>query len=123
MLKKLAPNFNLAEFHCKDGTPVPIEYYHKAVLWANILQQLRDLVKSPILVTSAYRTKDHNKKIGGQLRSKHLKLDAVDIIVSGISPDEVAFKIACMQLPIKVLKYKNFLHLEFNETTEIIDLQ
>lgn len=34
---------------------------------------------SPIFVTSAYRTKEHNEEVGGAKNSYHLKGEAVDI--------------------------------------------
>ena len=42
------------------------------------LQKVRDIIKKPIIITSAYRTKQHNTEIGGAKYSQHLTASAVD---------------------------------------------
>jgi len=39
---------------------------------------LRDVYRKPMIVTSGYRTLDHNKRIGGAKNSAHLYCQAVD---------------------------------------------
>lgn len=81
----LTKNFNLEEFHCKDGTKVPKEYINNVLRLAQNLQKLRDYIKEPIIVISGYRTREYNKKIGGKIQSKHLDGTAADIIVRRIT--------------------------------------
>lgn len=78
MATKLTENFNLEEFACEDGTPVPSEYRNNVELLAENLQVLRDVV-GYIHVNSGYRTPAHNKKVGGKPKSKHLVAMAGDV--------------------------------------------
>ena len=48
----------------------------------HMLDAARKLYGKPIRVTSGFRTKDHNKKVGGVVSSSHLKGLAVDLACS-----------------------------------------
>lgn len=78
----ISKNFKLREFACKDGSN--LVKVDKNLL--NKLQSLRDRIKRPIIITSGYRTESHNRKVGGSKNSQHLYGKAVDIKVSGMSP-------------------------------------
>lgn len=84
---QLTKNFNLEEFKCKDGTPVPKEYYQNLTQLVDNLQTIRDHFNLPIIIISGYRTKSHNKKIGGAPNSLHLTARAADFKIKGISPE------------------------------------
>lgn len=86
---KLTKNFNLIEFHCKDGTEVPFNLACNVLKLAEALQVIRDHIKVPIHINSAYRTLEHNKKINGAKNSYHLKAMAADITVKTISPEKM----------------------------------
>jgi len=43
------------------------------------LDEAREIAEIPFIINSAYRTKEHNKKIGGKPNSSHLIGLAVDI--------------------------------------------
>lgn len=47
------------------------------------LDEARERAGIPFVINSAYRTPEHNAKIGGKANSSHLKGLAVDISVSG----------------------------------------
>lgn len=88
--KKLSKNFWLYEFDCRDGTPVPEELEEdlKAFVEKN-LQPLREFLDSRIFITSAYRTPEYNKAVGGVKNSYHLYdkgAFAVDLMVQGVDP-------------------------------------
>lgn len=88
---KLTKNFNLAEFHCKDGTPVPEKYYDNVKELAKNLQVLRDEIGEPLHVSgSGYRTPSHNKKVGGAPQSQHLTASAADISAKNYTPKQLA---------------------------------
>lgn len=88
---KLTKNFNLAEFHCKDGTPVPEKYYDNVKELAKNLQVLRDEIGEPLYVSgSGYRTPSHNKKVGGAPQSQHLTASAADISAKNYTPKQLA---------------------------------
>lgn len=86
---KLSENFSLDEFKSKDGTSFPAEVVENLSTLAVQLQALRDEVKKPITITSGYRSKEHNLKIGGALDSYHVRGMAADIQVSGMTPKQV----------------------------------
>lgn len=43
------------------------------------LDEAREIAEIPFIINSAYRTKEHNKKVGGKPNSSHLRGLAVDI--------------------------------------------
>lgn len=89
----LTQNFNLEEFHCRDGTPVPPEFMGNVRELAANLQVLRDDIGEPIHVNSGYRTPTYNKKVKGKKASKHLKAQAGDITAKNYTPKQIAARI------------------------------
>lgn len=87
---QLTTNFNLSEFNCHDGTPVPEEYMDNVRLLAKNLQVLRDEIGEPIRVNSGYRTPEYNKRIGGASKSQHKLAKAADIVAKSYSPKQLA---------------------------------
>lgn len=54
-----------------------------------VLQPLREKLGKPIIVTSGYRNSEVNKLVGGATNSQHTKGQAADIIVNGLSPQQL----------------------------------
>ena len=79
----LTANFKFKEFFCRGIEP-PVEYFDNVMACATELQKVRDIIKKPIIITSAYRTKAHNTAIGGALHSNHLTASAVDSHAVGL---------------------------------------
>ena len=87
----LTENFNLDEFKCKDGTPVPEEYLDNIQYLAEQLQIIRNHIGKSIRITSGYRSKAHNARTpGASKRSQHLYGRAADIKVKGWSGPKLA---------------------------------
>lgn len=84
---KLTNNFSKSEFDCKCGCKMPPSVLVNVVKAADNLQILRDCLGESIIINSAYRCKDHNKKVGGKTNSSHLKGLATDITAKGSSVD------------------------------------
>lgn len=92
----LTPNFTLAELtHSEtadrlgiDNQPDPVQLANLARL-ANLLEQVRALVRKPIVVTSGLRTLPVNRAIGSKDTSQHTRGCAADIKVPGMTPDQV----------------------------------
>jgi hypothetical protein len=80
---KLTPNFIWKEFWQGNIEP-PEKYFDNIMQCALQLQKVRDLIKKPIIITSAYRTNVYNAKIGGAKYSKHLTASAVDSHAKGL---------------------------------------
>ena len=87
---KLSKNFTLKEFECKCGCEMPDNVLENVKELALSLQMLRDKIKKPIKVNSSYRCLSHNRTIGSNDSSQHPKGKAVDIVIKGYTPNEVA---------------------------------
>jgi uncharacterized protein YcbK (DUF882 family) len=114
---QLSKNFHIDEFRCKDGTPVPEEYYCNVQKLAANLQILRDELGEPLPINSGYRSPAYNKKIGGVKNSQHLLATAADITTKNKTPKQLA---ALIEKLIKQGKmhngglgvYKGFVHYD-----------
>ena len=71
---------------------------------------MRDKWKKPVKINSAYRCEKYNKEVGGAILSRHKKGDATDIVVKGLSPDEVATN--CKDLFSGIGYYNSFTHID-----------
>lgn len=104
---QVSKNFKLREFACKDGSnlvKLDSELLDK-------LQKLRTRINKPIIITSGYRTPEHNKKVGGASNSQHLYGKAVDIKVNGMTPSQL--KVHAEKIGFKGIGlYKTFLHVD-----------
>lgn len=114
---KLTPNFDLEEFHCRDGTKVPPELMPNVRELAANLQVLRNEIGEPVHINSAYRHKAYNKKIGGVPSSQHIQAKAADITAKSYTPKQLA---AVVERLIKAKKlwfggigiYPGFIHVD-----------
>lgn len=88
--QQLTDNFNINEFACRDGTPVPDELECNVIVLAHNLQILREYLGEPIRLNSGYRTPEYNKRIGGAKNSQHVKAKAADITVKSKTPRQLA---------------------------------
>jgi len=103
--QQLTKNFNINEFACKDGTPVPDSLECNVIVLAQNLQNLRDDLNKnrpasvpkdvdiSVQITSGYRTPAYNKKIGGVNNSQHPKGKAADLTCKWLTPKQLAARI------------------------------
>ena len=68
-------NFKASELACKDENKTLYIDFQSV----NKLQQLRDILGVPIIINSAFRTKEYNQQVKGAKNSKHLIGKAFDI--------------------------------------------
>lgn len=116
-MTQLTKNFALNEFACKDGTPVPKELQANAMELAKNLQVLRDYINAPIHLSSAYRTPKHNKAVGGEDDSYHLKAMAGDLTTKKYTPKQLKAIILKLIAEGKMKQggiglYKGFVHYD-----------
>lgn len=80
--KNLSEHFRVREFRCKDGTDKILIDTNLVKMLEKIRAKLAEKLggEVKININSGYRTKAHNKKIGGSTTSKHCKGKAADII-------------------------------------------
>lgn len=86
------------------------------LLIVNVLQPLRNELKSPIIVSSGYRCPKLNKYIGGVSNSQHIEGKAVDIVVPSMTVDELFNFIKKSSVEYDQLIHEGtWVHLSFNK--------
>lgn len=104
---KLTEHFTLAELTVSQeaarsglkNEPNDTQVEALRLLCAMVLEPLRARVKRPVIVTSGYRSKSINARIGGAAGSQHTRGEAADIIVPGMDSGAVVDIIRAMRLP------------------------
>ncbi len=114
---RLTKNFKLSEFDCKDGSEMPSQLLPNVLELAESLQELRNVLNTPVKINSAYRSLEHNASIGGTNSSQHLFAKAADIVVKGKTPAQVATMIKLLILQGKMKQggigiYDTFTHYD-----------
>lgn len=107
------PDFSPAEIACRHCGKIHVE---KGAL--DLLQELRDKIKKPMIVTSGYRCPAHNRAVKGAKNSQHKLGRAFDISMSNHNPH--AFKVAAEEIgftgigtyPPKKNGANNFMHVD-----------
>jgi len=112
---QLTTNFHSSEVQCKCGV-CGVQTINMDLL--NLLQKLRVKVGSPIIITSAYRCTTHNSRVGGVFNSLHIKGNAVDIYVEGMSTSTLAGHAKSVGFNGGFGYGSNFLHLDVGDFGE-----
>ena len=97
---KLSPNFSLEELTQSetaarlgiDNTPNE-KVKANLVRLARFLEEVRAILKRPVMVNSAYRSIKVNEAIGSKATSQHCIGCAADIRVPGLTPDNIVKEI------------------------------
>jgi zinc D-Ala-D-Ala carboxypeptidase len=76
------PNFSPQEIACKGTGSLKV---NDQALTA--LQRLRTALGKPLILTSAFRSKQHNKNVGGATNSQHLEGAAFDVRMENHDPE------------------------------------
>ena len=104
----MTPNFTLAELTVTDhrefkNEPNPSEIANLQRL-AELLEQVKSVLGGvPIMVNSAFRSKQVNDAVGSKDTSQHRLGCAADIRVPGVTPDQVVKAIIAAKLPFDQL--------------------
>ena len=105
----LSANFKVKEFACKDGS----DYILVSTDLVKLLQNIRNHFGRAVTINSAYRNAIYNKKVGGVSNSQHVYGTAADIVVSGITPLQVAQYVETVQPNSGGIGlYRNFTHVD-----------
>jgi hypothetical protein len=78
----LTPHFSESELDVADA---PAGVQAAAYQVALILEDVRAAIGVPLLVTSGYRTVEHNAEVGGVANSQHLTGNAADVLPIGLA--------------------------------------
>lgn len=108
MAKKIyKPHFTINEFQVVSDSFNPL-ITERCFLMVQYLSYLRELLNSPIHITSYYRNPEHNRRVGGVATSLHLNGFAVDFKTSAIQSDVIR---ELQKLPYsEIIIYDNFYH-------------
>ena len=101
-------NFSPAEIACRGTGTLKIDT--EAL---DKLQALRDRLGKPLIIRSAYRSPEHNRRVGGAPRSKHMDGTAFDIAMANHDP--VAFEAAAREVGFLGFGYyprSGFMHID-----------
>lgn len=127
-MKQISKNFTLEELvdsiiatNLKiDNTPSNDIVENLTRLAENMLQPVRDLWKSPIFVSSGYRSPKLNTAVGGSDNSQHLTGEAVDISVGNPAENKKLFDlIVNSNIPFdQLVDEKNYqwIHISYSKT-------
>ena len=107
--------FELSEFECPcelgSGEKMNIDFLHK-------LDKARHIAQTPFKITSGYRCKEHNLKVGGKVGSSHLKGLAADIGYNG-SRERYLILNALIQVGINRIGIaKTFIHCDVDNSKD-----
>ena len=104
-------NFSPREIACKGTGSILVDE-----VALDKLQELRERLDRPFLVTSGYRSPKHNKKVGGAKASLHMKGCAFDINMANHNPQE--FEAAAREVGFRGFGYypkQGFMHIDLGE--------
>ena len=108
------PDFSPAEIACRGTGKLKL---HAQAL--DTLQALRDRLGKPLIVTSGYRSPEHNEAVDGAPHSKHMDGTAFDIAMSNHDP--VAFETAAREVGFLGFGFyprSNFMHVDLGPTRQ-----
>jgi hypothetical protein len=130
----MTPNFTLAELTTTshrqfDNTPNETELANLQKL-AEFLEEVKALLDGkPIMINSAFRSKQVNDSVGSKDTSQHRTGSAADIRVPGMSPDAVVRALVASDLPFDqvIREFDAWTHISISDTPRkqalIIDKQ
>ena len=103
----LSDNFSLAEMTRNgrniENKPDARALVNLTILAQHFLQPIREAVGEPVIVTSGYRNRAVNTAVGGSKNSAHMRGEAADFKVAGMTSLELAKLIYGLDLPFDQL--------------------
>lgn len=116
------------ELACHDlnKTPYPEEWkVSRAIALCELFETIRTLSgNKPIIILSAYRTVEHNRKVGGAAKSQHVQGRALDLRPpEGVKINDfhkIINELSKLNTLLKgVGKYSKFVHIDIRPTQQV----
>lgn len=104
------PDFHPKELACKCCGNLLVT--QKSVDAWDKIQKFRNIVRVPVIINSAYRCKDYNRKVGGVKNSYHLKGRAFDVPITESLPRGLIHTAAREAGFTGFGDYKDFVHID-----------
>lgn len=99
-----------------DNIPTEEVIKNLELLCKNVLDNIRVKLSTPIHVSSGYRSPALNKAIGGAKTSQHVKGQAADISIHGVTTENLYNVIKGMGIEYDQLiqEFDSWVHISFN---------
>ena len=106
---------NIAKINKIDNTPDSQSLKYMLELIKYCLQPIRDKLGKPMIITSGYRCKELNKKVGGVSTSQHCKGQAVDFYVKDMTIQQIVdfIKKSGVEFDQLINEYNKWVHISF----------
>jgi len=108
--------FSPREFRC--GNDIVFDKMDNNVVV--LIDKLRRRINKPIIITSSYRTKEHNAKVGGSTNSQHLLGKALDIVCTDSNYRFLVIKEAFRLGFTGIGVGSNFIHLDIRDKKSVM---
>lgn len=95
--------FTEKELGVDELDPASQEWSNAALLVTSLLDPIREALGTPVVVTSGYRTPEHNAEVDGAKNSHHTTGRAADIRVDGLTSIELGRKVQSLGLAFEEL--------------------
>ena len=122
-MNKLSPHFSLEEMtvseiavrHGIANKPSDEAVGNLRALCVHVLEKVRDLADSPIIVSSGYRSPTLNSLIGGAPNSQHTRGEAADIRCKDLDQPELFARIRASNIVFDQLidEFGSWVHISF----------
>ena len=99
-----------------------LDHFNDLVRLAQFCEKVREIIGSPMNITSGVRSAELNKKMGGVSTSDHIKLMAVDFVPSKIKLKTAFDKIRNSNLDYKqlILEKNTWIHISIGDKREAL---
>ena len=123
MSLRLSPNFTLHEMmRSNTGERLNVDNratandINRLVILSQYMERIREIFNRPIIVTSAFRSREINKLVGGAVNSDHLMGYAVDFKINSLSTVDICRSIYKSDLDYSQLieEFGQWVHISIN---------
>ena len=105
--------FTIDEFDSPDAPGSGVNMHQELL---ELLDEMRAIYGKPIVITSGYRTPEHNAKVGGVDTSSHLKGLAVDIAIKNNTERYEIIRIAMLLGIKRIGTGSGFVHIDIDNS-------